>query len=301
MAHMVDQHKAGERIDLYLKETLGVSRKKAKVLLDAGKVLVNGNKVVIASWSIKAGDKVSILSDTDKDPTENKGHFLKVIFEDADLLIVEKEAGISCEHSPVAWKPSMVSIVNQYLKKTHPHLPVHYVGLVHRLDTDTSGLLLYSKSKEGNKISDQFKRRVIKRRYLAVVDGAVSRQSGKLENYIAPAELGGGQKMRIVGPGKGKKAITQYTVLERYSRATLLEVMIKTGRTHQIRVQLAEAGHPIIGDKIYGTKGKIPFKRQALHACELEFQHPVTAEKVKVSIPLPRDLRRLVDRFRTNS
>ncbi|MDO8644675.1 MAG: RluA family pseudouridine synthase, partial [bacterium] len=149
------------------------------------------------------------------------------------------------------------------------------------------------KTKEGNRITDQFKRQTVVRRYMAVVAGRVKGEQGRLEGYLAPADLPRGQKVKLVPRGKGKRALTQYTVLERYGDVTLLEVLIKTGRTHQIRVQLAGAGHPIVGDKIYGDPA-FPFKRQALHASYLLFKHPVTGKKMEMTSKLPRDLRRFV-------
>ncbi|MDO8461663.1 MAG: RluA family pseudouridine synthase [Deltaproteobacteria bacterium] len=291
----------GKRVDLYLTKVMApISRKKIKGLIDQGRLLINNRKVVIASWALEQGDRVELLAEGAEDLSQNQPQFLKVIYEDADLLVVEKDAGVPCEKSPVAWRPSMVAMVNQYLKRTHPHLVAHYVGLVHRLDADTSGLLIYTKTKQANKITEQFKEQTVVRDYLALVEGRVEAERGVLQDYLAQAELPGGKKVKLVEKGKGKKAITRFKVLERYSRATLLEVSIKTGRTHQIRVQLAAMRHPILGDRLYGNDSELSknFKRQALHATRLAFRHPVSHQKVEVVSPLPRDLRRWVERLR---
>ncbi|MBI1909719.1 MAG: RluA family pseudouridine synthase [Deltaproteobacteria bacterium] len=298
----ISASEADQRLDRYLVQKLSLSRKRVKALLDRGKIFINGHKVVIASWEVNQGDKLQVFSErSEEDPSQTKPQFLKVAYEDSDLLIVEKDAGIPCEKSPVAWRPSMVAMVNQYLKKTHPHLPAHYVGLVHRLDTDTSGLLIYTKTKEANKITEQFKKRTVVRKYLALVEGRVEGEKKVLEGYLAQANLPGGKKIKLVPKGKGKRAVTTYTVLERYGKATLLEISIKTGRTHQIRVQLAAIRHPILGDRIYGSTASrdgSSFKRQALHANTLCFRHPVTGKKIELISEPPRDFRRLIDRLR---
>lgn len=302
----VTNREDGQRVDLYLTKVMApISRKKIKGLIDEGRLLINSRKVVIASWALEQGDKVELLAEGAEDLSQNQPQFLKVIYEDADLLVVEKDAGVACEKSAVAWRPSMVAMVNQYLKRTHPYLVAHYVGLVHRLDTDTSGLLIYTKTKQANKITEQFKQQTVVRDYLALVEGRVEREKGVLQDYLVQAELPGGKKVKLVekekgASPKGKKAITWFKVLERYSQATLLEVSIKTGRTHQIRVQLAAMGHPILGDRLYGSASELSknFKRQALHATRLLFRHPVSHQKVEVISPLPRDLRRWVERLR---
>lgn len=293
----------GKRLDRALQTITGLSRKKVKALLDQGRVLVNGRKVVIASWVMKRGDHISLVSEGDSTSTDAQKYFLKVVFEDPDLLVVEKDAGISCEASPVATKPSMVAIMNVYLKRRGPHLKRHYLGLVHRLDRDTSGLMIYTKTKEGNRITDQFKGHRIKRRYLAVVEGRVESNAEEIKGFLKKSELlPRGQKVAISTPASGRFAAMRFRVLERYANASLTELTLNTGRTHQIRVQMASVGHPVVGDRIYGkSSGAIPFVRQALHASFLGFHHPISGQKMEFSSELPRDMRRLVDQLRLRS
>lgn len=295
------KHLAGERLDRVLQKLLKISRKKAKRLLDQGKIYLNGRKVIIASWALKTGDRIGIQGDEEETHVPADKHFLKVVYEDKDLIVVEKEAGIACESSALATRPTLIAIINAYFKRKLPDLKHHYLGPVHRLDTETSGLMVYSKIREANKIADQFKRHTIKRRYLAVVKGRIEKGSGKIEGYLQKSDLlRGGKKVKLSTPESGQKAVTLFRVLERYANATLAEVALNTGRTHQIRVQMASIGHPVVGDKIYGERA-VSFPRQALHASFLEFHHPVTHQKMEFQSELPRDLRRLVERLRIQS
>lgn len=294
------------RLDLYLVKKHKISRKQAKKFLDQGRVCVGkGNlpkrKVVIASWEVEKEDTVTLLEENATPSAE--GYFLKVIFEDKDLLVVEKEAGIPCENSSVVTVPTLVAIVNGYLKRTYPHLKHHYLGLVHRLDQETSGIMVYTKTREANTIIDQFKRHTIRRKYLALVAGQVGEDRGKIEGFLQKSPLlKGGKKVKEATPEAGRFASTEYRVLERYPQATLVEVKINTGRTHQIRYHFASLGHPVVGDKIYGSRGAIncapTFPRQALHAGSLKFFHPITKEPMEFSSELPKDMRKLVDRLR---
>ena len=296
------------RLDLYLVKKQGISRKQAKRLLDQGLVQVGGRKVVIASWEVEKKDKVEIQKEATPPPAT--GYYLKVLHEDKDLLVVEKEAGTPCEKSSVATTPTMVAIINEYLKRTQSHLKHHYLGLVHRLDQDTSGIMVYTKTKEANKIIDQFKRHTIRRKYLALVVGQVKKERDKIEGFLQKSPLlKGGKKVKDSTPESGRYASTEYSVVERYPQATLVEVKLNTGRTHQIRFHLASIGHPVVGDKIYiphprplpqGERG-LAFPRQALHAHYLCFHHPVTGEKMEFSSDLPKDMRKLVDRLRLSA
>jgi len=289
---------AGSRLDLFLKSHPAAgSRKAAKRLLDQGRVRVNGRKTIIASWELKKGDEVWVASD-ERPPLDASRYFLKVIHEDDDLIVVEKDAGIPSETTAQTLKPSLVQIINAYLEQQAPPGTKPYLGLIHRLDTDTSGLMVYTKKKAANKISLQFKDHSIIRRYHAVVLGQVEQEHGHIKVPLAKVGQGGGRKVQVAPRGQGLTAETQYRILERYQEASLIEVMPTTGRTHQLRVHLAHIGHPIVGDKLYGVKGGPRFKRQALHAAVLGFKHPITKKKLKFENELPKDMRRLVDTLR---
>ena len=300
----VDNREEGERLDRFLQQVTALSRKKVKGLLDQGRIFINGRKVIIASWQVRRGSEVEIRDEAPPHSPKAMEHFLKIIYEDSDLLVVDKDAGILCEPSPLATAPTIVEIINAYFKRKYPFLKTHYLGLVHRLDRETSGLMVYSKTREANRITDQFKKHTIKRKYLAVVEGTVKTEQGSVTGYLQKSDLlKGGKKVKSSTAASGQKAITQWRLIERYANASLLEVTLNTGRTHQIRVQMASVGHPVVGDKTYGkpTQKKINFSRQALHASCLAFVHPVTKAKMEFRSELPRDLRRLVDRLRVTS
>ncbi len=292
------------RLDRVLALLADFSRKKAKALLDQGRVFVNGRKVFIASWVMRPGDRIEIRSEKEVLITPAEKHFLKIVHEDAHILVVEKDAGVPCEASPVATKPTLVSILNAYFKRKEPHLKHHYLGLVHRLDRDTSGLMVYSKTKDANRIADQFKRHTIGRKYMAVVEGRMDDTRGTIEGFLKKNTLlKGGRKVATSTAESGQHAVTHYRVFERYEKATLAEITLNTGRTHQIRVHLSSIGHPVVGDTIYRGKAApaVPFGRQALHASYLKFHHPVTGEPMEFRSELPRDMRRLVDKLRFSS
>ncbi len=305
--YLINQGLAGQRIDRVLPIFLGLSRKKTKLLLDQGRVFVNKHRVVIASWEMKAGDEIEVKGDSvEENQIPAEKYFLKVVFEDDHLLVVEKDAGLPCETSPIATKPTLIAVINAYLKRSQLHLKHHYLGLVHRLDQDTSGLMVYSKTKEANKIADQFKRHTIRRHYLAVVRGRIEKDQGKIESFLKKSDLlTGGKKVATATADSGTHSLTNFRVKERYGDASLVELTLNTGRTHQIRVHMAEMGHPVIGDRIYGEKKPdargITFPRQALHAAYLSFIHPVVGGRLEFTSELPKDMRRLVERLRLRS
>ncbi|MBI4211131.1 MAG: RluA family pseudouridine synthase, partial [Deltaproteobacteria bacterium] len=167
---------------------------------------------------------------------------------------------------------------------------------LHRLDRETSGVMIFAKSNAGKQLSSQFRDHLIDRRYLAVVDGVVDDDQGVIETPLEKGDFGGGRKARP-GTGEGSRpAKSRYRVVERYADATLVDIEVKTGRTHQIRVHMAELGHPLIGDKVYG--GSSRFKRHALHAHTLNFRHPATHKKIALRSPLPQDMAALVEDLR---
>lgn len=291
---------AGQRLDLFLKARLGISRKQAKRLIDAGRARINQRKVVIASWELKPQDEVTIADDSriEADPAH---YYVKVVHEDVDLIVVDKPAGIGCEASRLSLQPTLPEILNAYLRKGAPDKIYPYLGLIHRLDTDTSGLMVYTKRKEANRLSRQFKNHTIVRRYHALVVGAVEKEQGVISSYLVKEDQPGGKKVKIVSTGEGKKAQSHYRILERYQNVSLLELEVSTGRTHQIRVHLASIRHPLIGDRLYGATDPdgISLKRHALHAAFLGFEHPITRKNVEFRSDLPRDMRRLVNRLRS--
>lgn len=283
---------AGKRLDAWLCLKLeGSSRKRIKRLLDSGGVKIGGKRVYIAGWKLKSKDRVEILEDI---PKESGSGYVNLIYEDRDIIVVDKPAGILSVTEAGSSRSDLESRVKTYLKRKFK--TGSYLKPLHRLDAETSGPMVFAKSKAGEKIEEQFRYHNIERRYVAVVEGVVLKDSGRIDAPLEKGDFGGGKKVRAAGKETGRWAVTEYRVKERYPDATLLEISVHTGRTHQIRVHLAGIGHPIIGDKIYGSGRS--FWRQALHAARLGIRHPVTGKKMKFESPLPKDFRDLVDELR---
>lgn len=222
---------------------------------------------------------------------------LKIYFTDRDVIVVEKPAGILSVSSEGKSADDMVSEVKAFLSRRHQTSHGSFVSPLHRLDTETSGIMIFALSKDGKKLEDQFRSHAIRREYVAVVSGQVEESEGIIDIPLEKGDFHGGKKVRRAGRGEGKRAVTEFRVKERYGNATLLDVKVRTGRTHQIRVHLAEKGYPLLGDKLY-SEGDRSFNRQALHAAVLGFRHPATGKKMLFHSPLPRDMRELVDKLR---
>ncbi|HKX12620.1 MAG TPA: RluA family pseudouridine synthase [bacterium] len=296
----VTKDQNGLRLDQYLAKAKAFSRKKAKQLIDEGRVFLGDRKVIIGSWEVKAGETWSIRAPGDT-AVPRRERYLKVHHEDKDLLVVEKPPGVACESTAQTLTSTLVDDINDYLRRAHPDIPHPYVGLMHRLDRETSGLMVYTLTREANALSDQFKRHTIVRHYLALVDGRVTKPEGRIESAIVKDLEAKGKKMKAVKARKGAEgfAVTEFRVLERYRDATLIEARLETGRTHQVRVHLASLGHPVIGDKLYGSKIKAP--RHALHSAYLEFKHPLSGKKMIFRSKPPNDFKNLQEKFRADA
>lgn len=223
--------------------------------------------------------------------------FVKVYHEDHDLIVVEKPAGLHSVKPPAGHAETIVDRVYTYLRRRFAKGGGSFVKPLHRLDVDTSGVMVLAKSRVGEQLEDQFRQHTILRRYLAVVSGVVVKDEGTIHRPLEKGEFGHGRKVKIAEAGEGLEAITHYRIKERYRDATLLEIEVKTGRTHQIRVHLASIGHPILGDKLYGSKHP-HIRRHALHAYFLRFRHPTSGKKLEFNSSLPDDLGALVDQLR---
>ena len=223
--------------------------------------------------------------------------FLNVIFEDNDILVIDKPPGVLSEPKSDSPHSNLLGMVQGYLRRKFKDSKGSYVKLLHRLDKDTTGVIVVAKSKLGEKLEDQFRDHKVERHYVAIVEGAIQKESGRINLPLEKGDFKGGQKARVAENDQGKRAVTFYEVRERYANASLLDVRVETGRTHQVRVHMAHIGHPLVGDKIYGAN-QIPFKRHALHAKQLGFLHPRTGIWVHFNSKLPQDMEELIDRLR---
>ncbi|MGH6619419.1 MAG: RluA family pseudouridine synthase [Alphaproteobacteria bacterium] len=315
---------AGARLDRFLAVALAptvaaLSRSRIKALLHEGMVRKDGATITDPSHRVKPGERYRVTLPPPADATARPQNIaLTIVYEDADLLVVDKPAGLAVH--PGAGQPDS-TLVNALLAHCGDSLSgvggVRRPGIVHRLDKDTSGLIVVAKNDETHHaLAAQFAGRTIDRAYLALVWGVPVPAVGRIEGNIGrhPQHR---TKMAVVGAGRGKMAATHYRVLRRFGEganpvASLVECRLETGRTHQIRVHMAHIGHPIIGDPVYGRRatalsktlapGTAPgtaqaihaFSRQALHARLIGFDHPRTGSRLKFESEPPNDMRDLI-------
>jgi len=286
---------AGRRLDQALAAGVeGLSRGAARRALADGAVFVNDRRVRIASRTVRRGDRIRLAGGPRPEPPA-----LNVAYADDDLIVVDKPAGVPVQPTRRSGRGSLLDAVREHRRA---QVPRPYVGLLHRIDRDTSGLVLFTLHRRANgPLARALAAHTIGRRYEALVHGEVAADAGTLDGPIGRAD---GRGRRRVDLEHGKPAVTHYEVVARHAGATHLRLRLETGRTHQIRVHLAAAGHPVVGDRQYG-RGVTPrgpqaaalgaFPRQALHAATLELRHPVTGARLALRSPLPADLAELLE------
>lgn len=298
----------GGRLDKALAEASGLSRERIKALLGEGRILLEGKPARQASCKAMPGTAFTITV-PQAAPSEAIAQNipLNVVYEDSDLIVIDKPAGLVVH--PAAGNLDG-TLVNALLHHCHGQLSgiggVARPGIVHRIDKDTSGLLVVAKTDRAHEgLAAQFADHSIARSYRAVVAGRPVPAAGTVTGAIARSHTNR-KKMAIVADGKGKHAVTHYKTLELLNGAALIECRLETGRTHQVRVHMSSIGHGLIGDPVYGrtpsairpTIQRLDFFRQALHAAELGFVHPVTGKNVQFVSRLPDDMRTLIDELR---
>jgi len=296
----IEPEQVGMRLDRYLTSLLkGLSRTNVQQLILEAAVLVN-DKSVKAGYALKLHDTIHIMRTIPSVPQNNviqQALPLEIVYEDADLLVVNKAAGMVVHPAPGHHDDTLVNaLLARYAKLCVNESDVR-PGIVHRLDRDTSGLLIVAKNMHTQAaLVEQMKRHEVVKRYLALVEGTVALDSGTIDAPIGrnPRHR---QQMAITASGS-REARTHFRVLERFSHYTLLLLQLETGRTHQIRVHLKAIGHPVVGDSVYGSGRKhasMLAQRQFLHAYQLQFTHPVTGEAIELEAPLPADLQADLD------
>jgi 23S rRNA pseudouridine1911/1915/1917 synthase len=304
---------AGRRLDQLLAARLeSVSRARVQEMIAEGKVLVN-DAPAKASLKLRGGEHISVLGEAQRAPLKAIAEEipLDIVYEDEDLAVINKPAGMMVHAGAGATDDARNrgTLVNALLHHVNNLSGVGgelRPGIVHRLDKETSGLIVVAKNDAAHrKLSAQFVAREVKKKYVALVHGWVKRDSGTLAQSIGRHPV---RRMRMATRIEGgRAAITHYRVARRldtkFGKFTLLDVKIDTGRTHQIRVHVAAMGHPVVGDTMYGApaqaRGKnavIVLKRNFLHAAELEFRHPRTGETVALKTELPAELREFLEK-----
>ena len=300
----LDAGHAGWRLDRALADAVpSLSRERLKVLTKSGALTREGKAVRDPATKVK-GDERFTLAIPDPEPAHNEPQEipLPIVYEDEHLLVVDKPAGLVVH--PAAGNRDG-TLVNALLHHCGGSLSgiggVARPGIVHRIDKDTSGLLVIAKHDKAHEgLAKQFANHSIDRRYLAIVSGVPRQSEGTVDAPLARSPQNR-KKIAIVAAGKGKRAVTHWRRLELLNDAALVECRLETGRTHQVRVHMASIGHPLVGDPVYG-RGKsahrkllnqLDFKRQALHAAHLGFIHPVTKGRLSFDSALPSDMQEL--------
>jgi len=295
----ISEREHGERLDkLIASRVTGMSRSFVQQLMKRGEILVNGQPCKPAQ-RVRFGDRLEVYLPPVEPPSDLEPEYLPipVIYEDDDIIVFDKPPGIVTHPAPGHERGTLVNA----LKAIRPDLqvqPSHRPGIVHRLDKDTSGLLVVAKTEPARlALLEQWQSRSVVKRYTALVHGVVEPDSGTID---APISRDPRDRTKMAVVAWGRPAITHFRVLERFSCATLLDVTIETGRTHQIRVHCAFIGHPVVGDQQYGGNRSfcVPVPRQFLHARYLRFRHPTTGQVIELETPLPWDLRAVLERLR---
>jgi 23S rRNA pseudouridine1911/1915/1917 synthase len=294
--HRLTADRSGERLDAFLARRLpGLSRSHLKRLIEAGFVTIDG-RVPKAAERVTEGLAVSVEEPPPKELSlEAENIPLTIVYQDSDLLVVDKPAGLTVHPAPGHSRGTLVNALLAACPDLQGISGTLRPGIVHRLDKDTSGLIVVAKNDRAMRaLQRQLAERTVHKTYLALVVGVPKPREGQIEAPIGRSPRNR-KKMAVVEGGR--EATTRYRVREELPGHALLEVEPVTGRTHQIRVHLAAIGHPVLGDPLYG-KASALLGRQFLHAWKLAFRMPVSAREVEFESPLPPDLRATLDRLR---
>jgi 23S rRNA pseudouridine1911/1915/1917 synthase len=302
MKFKVSEKEKDVRVDFFLSQkNIGFSRSQIKKIIDDGFVL-SGTHSLKAKYRVKDGEQIKvIMPPTRKLNVEGENIPLDVVYEDSSVIIINKPHGMVVHPAAGNFSGTMVNALLYHCKDLSGIGGVERPGIVHRLDKDTSGLLMVAKDDRSHQmLTKQLQERTILRKYIAIVDGKMKENFGTIDKEIG-RHTKDRKKMSTV-TRKGRESVSKFKVLQRFSKASLIEVILKTGRTHQIRVHLSSIGYPLLGDKVYGGRkirsaGSI-IKRQALHAALLGFHHPKTDKYLEFDSQLPDDMQEAINNLK---
>ena len=290
----IDEKDVGQRLDKYINGLFSdFSRSFIQNLIENGQILVN-NKKVKTGEKLKLGDNVSVDFVPPK-PLEAKPQMIDftIVYEDSDLLVIDKPQGLVVHPCQTTKEGTLVNGLLEKVKDLSGINGVLRPGIVHRLDKNTSGLMLVAKNDfTHNALAEMIAKKEVKRKYYALLDGVVWDNEGKIETYLARDKK---DRKKYAVSSDGKLAISLYKVVKRFATATLVEFSLVTGRTHQLRVHFAHIDCPITGDDMYGSASEA-IGRHALHAARLSFPHPRTGERINAASPLWADMQKLVEK-----
>ena len=294
---IIDEVVIGQRIDKFLVENTEYTRSKIQKMIDNDCILVNG-KSIKSSYTLKAGDQIEV-----KDYEENTDILpenipLDIYYEDADLIVVNKPSGMVVHPAPGNYTGTLVNALMYHTNNLSTVNSTIRPGIVHRIDADTSGLLLVAKNdKAHNILAEAIQKKEVVREYIALVEGVIKEDTATIDAPIG-RDVNNRKKMCVTGDNS-KEAVTHIRVLERFSDATLIRCKLETGRTHQIRVHLSYIGHPVVNDPVYGRRKLInPKFGQMLHAEKLGFVHPTTKEYMEFTSPVPDEFTKILNMYK---
>lgn len=309
MKYTVEAQDAGKRLDAFLAENTDLSRSAAAKLIESGAVTVNGKKTE-KKYLIKEGDEAEvILPEVEEYEAVPENIPLNVIFEDSDIIVINKPSGMVVHPAPGNYTGTLVNALLHHCKDSLSGIGgVMRPGIVHRIDKDTSGLLVVAKNDASHRaLSEELGYHGIEREYHALVRGGFKEESGTVDLPIGrhPVDR---KKMAVIKSGEGaREAVTHYEVLRSYGQISYLKLKLETGRTHQIRVHMSYLGHALLGDEVYSST-KIPFEKQhaplfdgqILHAKRLSLTHPRTGERMTFECELPDNFKKLIEILENN-
>ena len=287
----VEEKISGERIDSYLAKRLELTRTRVQELIKEEQIKVNYKKIK-SSYKIEENDEIEVIipeiQEVEIIPEDIK---IDIIFEDKDIAVINKQAGLVVHPAQGHYSGTLVNAILYHIKDLSGINGEMRPGIVHRLDKDTSGLIIIAKNDKAHlELTNMFQNKEIKKTYLAIVKGKLNKKKGRIATQIG-RDRNDRKKMAVLDSlTQGKNAITNFRVIDQNEKFSLLKVDIETGRTHQIRVHMKYMGYPILGDAVYGRPDSE--KRQMLHAYKLEFLHPITKEKMEIIAELLDDFKK---------